>query len=101
MTGMVVGAAGQRYQVRTYRWQLYKMITYFWPAVEVMSERYWITLQPGEVRICASCHGQNENNQIGQPGQANPPQALLHLLERWKNSASVPKQKVYSPLTVR
>ncbi len=67
----------------------------------VVRERYWITLQPGEVRVCASCHGQNENNQAGQSGPANPPQALLQLLERWKTSASVPKQKVYLPLTVR
>jgi hypothetical protein len=50
----------------------------------VVRERYWITFQPGEVRVCTSCHGLNEKDQAGQPTPINPPQALLRLLERWK-----------------
>jgi len=23
----------------------------------VVRERYWLTFQPGEVRVCAACHG--------------------------------------------
>ncbi len=50
----------------------------------VVRERYWITFQPGEVRVCTSCHGLNEKDQAGQPTPTNPPQALLTLLKRWK-----------------
>lgn len=50
----------------------------------VVRERYWITFQPGEIRVCASCHGLNERDQAGNPPPTNPPRALLTLLERWK-----------------
>jgi hypothetical protein len=50
----------------------------------VVRERYWVTFQPGEVRVCASCHGLNEMDQAGRATPINPPKALLALLERWK-----------------
>ena len=31
----------------------------------VVRERYWLTFQPGEVRVCASCHGLNSLDQAG------------------------------------
>ena len=52
----------------------------------VVRERYWLTFQPGEVRVCASCHGLNEHDQAGQPMPTNPPEALVTLLEHWQNS---------------
>ncbi len=26
-------------------------------GVPQVRERYWLTFQPGEIRVCASCHG--------------------------------------------
>lgn len=52
-------------------------------GVPVVRERYWITMQPGEVRVCASCHGVNTKNQANQPGPTNVPQALRTLLTYW------------------
>ncbi|MCB0020178.1 MAG: hypothetical protein KDE09_20445, partial [Anaerolineales bacterium] len=63
---------------------------------EVVRERYWLTFQPGEIRVCASCHGLNINDQAGQPVPQNPPQALLTLLQHWQQfSGDV--EKVYLP----
>ncbi len=50
----------------------------------VVRERMWLTLQAGEVRVCTSCHGINEQDQAGSPAPANQPQALLALLQNWK-----------------
>ncbi|HNB35520.1 MAG TPA: S-layer homology domain-containing protein [Anaerolineales bacterium] len=50
----------------------------------VVRERYWVTFQPGEIRVCASCHGINELDQAGDPAPTNPPEALRDLLEYWK-----------------
>jgi hypothetical protein len=50
----------------------------------LVRERYWVTFQPGEVRVCTSCHGLNEQDQAGHPIPINPPKALLTLLEHWK-----------------
>jgi hypothetical protein len=50
----------------------------------VVRERNWITFQPGEIRVCGSCHGLSELDQAGQAEPANPPQALLSLLQAWK-----------------
>jgi hypothetical protein len=50
----------------------------------VVRERYWVTFQPGEIRLCASCHGLNERDQAGNATPTNPPKALLELLGRWK-----------------
>jgi hypothetical protein len=50
----------------------------------VVNERYWITLQPGEIRTCTSCHGVNELDQAGQPPPRNEPLALGALLDHLK-----------------
>ena len=50
----------------------------------VVRERNWITLQAGEVRVCASCHGVNTLDQAGRPPPQNKPQALRDLLAYWK-----------------
>ncbi len=53
-------------------------------GVGVVRERYWLTFQPGEVRMCTSCHGLNTKDQANQAKPANSPQALLTLLQAWK-----------------
>ena len=53
-------------------------------GVPVVRERFWLTMRPGEVRVCASCHGVNTKDQaqhLGDP--ANTPQALRQLLAYW------------------
>ncbi len=50
----------------------------------VVRERVWITTQPGEVRVCASCHGANTKDQAGQNTPTNKPEALRELLRAWK-----------------
>jgi hypothetical protein len=52
----------------------------------VVLERNWLTFQPGEVRVCASCHGVNKNSQTGVADATNNPQALRDLLEYWKTN---------------
>ena len=60
-------------------------------GVPVVRERMWVTFQPGEVRVCGSCHGVNELDQAGHPAPVNQPQALLKLLQTWKaNTAGNP-----------
>jgi hypothetical protein len=54
----------------------------------VVRERVWVTFQPGEVRVCASCHGVNSKDQAGLPAPTNKPEALRELLRSWK---SLPK----------
>jgi hypothetical protein len=51
----------------------------------VVRERYWLTFQPGEIRVCASCHGLNSVDQAGQPHPVNAPAALRTLLAFWKS----------------
>jgi Hydrazine synthase alpha subunit middle domain/FG-GAP-like repeat len=50
----------------------------------VVRERVWVTFQPGEVRVCASCHGVNTKDQSGAPPPVNKPEALRDLLRFWK-----------------
>jgi hypothetical protein len=52
----------------------------------VVRERIWVTFQPGEVRVCASCHGLNSGSQVGTMEPQNSPDALVRLLEAWKAS---------------
>ena len=61
----------------------------------VVRERTWITMQPGEIRTCAGCHGENTRNQAGQPEPTNSPQALRDLVRHWKlnQSATAPKPR--------
>jgi mono/diheme cytochrome c family protein len=54
----------------------------------VVRERVWVTFQPGEVRVCASCHGVNAVDQSGAAPPTNKPAALAELLRHWK---SLPK----------
>ena len=53
-------------------------------GVPSVRERYWLTFQAGEIRVCADCHGVNTADQAGDPPATNPPQALAALLEHWK-----------------
>lgn len=50
----------------------------------VVRERYWLTFQPGEVRVCAACHGVNTKDQLGDAAPQNAPEALRALLKVWK-----------------
>ena len=52
----------------------------------VVRERYWLTFQPGEIRLCKSCHGLNSQDQAGQTAPTNEPDALRTLLQYWKNT---------------
>ena len=54
-------------------------------GVAVVRERYWLTFQPGEVRMCTSCHGLNDMDQAGHPPPTNSPLALKQLLSVWKS----------------
>jgi hypothetical protein len=51
----------------------------------VVRERYWLTFQPGEVRVCASCHGANSKTQVNLNPPMNTPAALIGLLQYWKS----------------
>lgn len=53
-------------------------------GIAAVIERYWLTVQPAEVRACDSCHGANTNNQAGHPAPQNTPAALTALLAYWK-----------------
>jgi cytochrome c553 len=50
----------------------------------IVRERVWVTFQPGEVRVCASCHGANDKDQTGKTAPTNEPEALRDLLKAWK-----------------
>jgi len=47
----------------------------------VVRERYWISFQSGEIRVCASCHGVNTMDQQLAPLPTNTPMALTDLLD--------------------
>ena len=60
----------------------------------VVRERYWITFQPGEVRVCGSCHGVNSRDQLGRPAPQNSPEALRAVLQAWKGAQpTAPKRR--------
>jgi hypothetical protein len=50
----------------------------------IVRERVWITMQPGEARTCAGCHGINSKDQAGRPVASNKPEALRDLVKYWK-----------------
>lgn len=54
----------------------------------VVRERYWISVQPGEIRACDGCHGVNRDNQAGDPAAQNAPGALRELLLWWRNHSN-------------
>jgi hypothetical protein len=51
----------------------------------IVRERFWVTFKAGEVRVCASCHGVNDRDQLNRPPPTTEPEALKELLEHWKN----------------
>ena len=53
----------------------------------VVRERVWVTMQPGEIRTCAGCHGENSSNQANALQPTNKPLALRALMQHWKNTA--------------
>lgn len=55
----------------------------------VVRERYWISLQPGEVRACDGCHGANTANQAGMGPSTQVSQAFVALLQRWSADAGI------------
>lgn len=57
--------------------------------VAVVRERYWLTLQPGEIRTCDGCHGVNTLSHDAQPAATNPSQALADLLGYWKQATGI------------
>lgn len=59
-------------------------------GVPSVRERYWVTMQPGEVRVCGSCHGVNTSDQAGAAAPTNPPEALRRLLGYWKSQTTPP-----------
>jgi Hydrazine synthase alpha subunit middle domain len=59
----------------------------------VVRERYWLTFQPGEVRVCSACHGVNSKDQLGEAGPQNAPEALRALLRTWKETTPAPAPK--------
>lgn len=55
----------------------------------VVRERYWISFQKGEIRVCASCHGVNQKAQTGAAEPVNPPEGLRRLLRHYKAGFSL------------
>ena len=66
-------------------------------GIPVVRERYWLTFQPGEIRVCGSCHGLSQFDQAGNTAPENPPQALLALLNDWKSQDEKPAYVLYIP----
>jgi hypothetical protein len=75
---------------RAMSWQLTDGI-----GTPVVRERYWLTFQPGEVRVCSACHGVNSHDQLGGTAPQNAPEALRALLRTWKATQTPkPRQRV-------
>lgn len=66
-------------------------------GVPVVRERYWLTFQPGEVRVCSACHGVNTRDQLGQPAPTQSPEALRILLRAWKAQQAPGKRRAVRP----
>jgi len=64
----------------------------------VVRERYWVTMQPGEIRVCAGCHGANVADQVGNPEAQNPPEALRKLMQHYQSLVAIdPSDPQYLP----
>jgi hypothetical protein len=72
---------------RALSWQLTSQ-----SGTPVVRERYWVTMQPGEVRVCTSCHGINTRDQATHVAPVNEPEALRQLLADWKIVSETPSQ---------
>lgn len=59
-------------------------------GVPSVRERYWVTMQPGEVRVCGSCHAANMRTQAGGSAPTNEPEALRQLLAYWRAASALP-----------
>jgi Hydrazine synthase alpha subunit middle domain len=59
----------------------------------VVRERYWLTFQAGEVRVCHSCHGVNTRDQLQRTPPQNSPEALRTLLKFWKSGQEPAKKR--------
>jgi hypothetical protein len=70
-------------------------------GVPVVRERLWVTMQPGEIRVCASCHGLNNTSQTGGGEPTNTPQALVELLLAWKSQYVEQTNRTAIPLVRR
>ena len=64
----------------------------------IVRERVWVTMQPGEIRTCAGCHGENSVNQAGQATAVNKPEALRQLLRHWKQGNAPTRLNGSQPL---
>ena len=70
-------------------------------GVGVVRERYWLTFQPGEIRVCTSCHGLNNLDQAHHTAPTNEPQALLALLQAWDVPPPMLPYAVFVPVVRR
>ena len=52
----------------------------------VVRERYWITLQAGEIRACGGCHGVNQVDQSGGLPSVQKAEAFRDLLRYWDDN---------------
>ena len=64
----------------------------------IVRERVWVTMQPGEIRTCSGCHGENSKNQAGQAIPQNKPEALRQLLRHWKQNNAGSRANGSQPL---
>ena len=55
-------------------------------GIPVVRERYWITFQPGEIRVCGGCHGVNDVDQSGALPSLQKAEAFRALLQHWQQS---------------
>jgi hypothetical protein len=53
----------------------------------IVRERNWLSFQPGEIRVCANCHGINTQSQTGDVTPGNEPEALRDLLIAWQQTS--------------
>jgi hypothetical protein len=68
----------------------------------VVRERYWVTFQPGEIRVCSSCHGLSDKDQAGAAEPQNSPEALRALLAAWVGDGPIPTPvSIYLPAVIR
>lgn len=63
----------------------------------VVRERYWLTFQAGEVRVCNSCHGITSTSQAGGSDPVNAPAALTSLLGQLNNLPPAPPPPTDEP----
>jgi hypothetical protein len=68
---------------RAMTWQLVNDANTGWDRA-VVRERNWLSFKPGEMRVCASCHGVNVEDQDSLPTAANAPEALTTLARQWR-----------------